>query len=142
MYHGTSIPDFPVHPHRGFETVTIAKQGFIDHFDSQGGAGRFGPEDVEWMTAGSGIQHSEMFPLVNEATDNSLELFQIWLNLPAKSKLVDPHFKMLWADTLPSYEGTGTSGHKAQVNIYAGSYRNQQAPNSPDSWATDQAGLC
>lgn len=88
MFHGSEVPGFPYHPHSGFETVTIAAEGEIDHSDSIGGAGRFKDGDVQWLTSGIGVQHSEMFPLLNQDKDNPFELFQIWLNLPAKSKKV------------------------------------------------------
>ena len=133
MYHGTTIPGFPAHPHRGFETITIANKGFCDHSDSLGAAGRFGEGDVQWMTAGSGVQHSEMFPLLHKDKENTLELFQIWLNLPQKSKFVDPHFKMLWHEDIPVLEL-----EESIVKVIAGNFNNHSAPNpAPDSWASE-----
>lgn len=138
MYHGKTVPGFPHHPHAGFETVTIGKQGLIDHADSLGAAGRFGNGDVQWMTAGKGVQHSEMFPLLNSDKENPLELFQIWLNLPAKSKKVEPHFAMLWADMVPVYEYQDEHGKQTSVDLIAGRLGDMQAPNpAPDTWAAD-----
>ena len=88
MYHGSIVPGFPQHPHRGFETVTFVRQGFIDHSDSLGATARFGRGDVQWLTAGEGIVHCEMFPLLDREGPNPCELFQIWLNLPAADKMV------------------------------------------------------
>ena len=102
MYHGEIVPGFPQHPHRGFETVTIVRRGLIDHSDSLGATARFGRGDVQWLTAGRGIVHSEMFPLLDSAEPNPVELFQIWLNLPARDKMVEPHFTMLWEPNDPA----------------------------------------
>ncbi|CAL6310856.1 unnamed protein product [Bathycoccus prasinos] len=133
MYHGTTIPGFPAHPHRGFETITIANKGFCDHSDSLGAAGRFGEGDVQWMTAGSGVQHSEMFPLLHTDKENTLELFQIWLNLPQKNKFVDPHFKMLWHENIPVLDLK-----ESTVKIIAGNFNTNSAPKpAPDSWAAE-----
>ncbi len=101
MYHGDTIPGFPQHPHRGFETVTFVREGFIDHSDSLGATARFGRGDVQWLTAGAGIVHSEMFPLLRPDAGNRLELFQIWVNLPAKSKFAAPYFTMFWDKDVP-----------------------------------------
>lgn len=138
MYHGSSIPGFPFHPHRGFETITINKEGFVDHTDSLGAAGRFGAGDVQWMTAGKGVQHSEMFPLVKENEGNPLEIFQIWLNLPKANKMVQPHFKMLWAEDIPVVTITGANGKRSKIDVIAGSFDNTKAlAPTPDSWAAD-----
>lgn len=136
MYHGYTVPGFPVHPHRGFETVTIVLEGLVDHFDSGGGSGRYGGGDVQWMTAGAGLQHSEMFPLVNQDKPNPLHLFQVWLNLPAKDKFVQPFYKMLWNETIPKVEVAHVDGACSQVTVVAGAYQGVKAPEpAPDSWA-------
>lgn len=138
MYHGDTIPGFPAHPHRGFETITVVLQGLVDHSDSHGAAGRYGNGDVQWMTAGKGLQHSEMFPLLKQDEPNTLELFQIWLNLPAASKFVEPHFKMLWADSIPVHLSKDSNGRNTEVIVIAGKLGEEIAPPpTPDSWAAD-----
>lgn len=127
MYHGRTVPGFPGHPHRGFETVTIVRKGLVDHADSMGAAGRYGNGDVQWMTAGKGVQHSEMFPLLNVDKENALELFQIWLNLPKKNKMVEPHFAMLWRENIPIYQHIDKNGNKTTIEIIAGKIDNQHA---------------
>ena len=138
MYHGERVPGFPAHPHRGFETVTIVLDGFVDHSDSHGAAGRYGMGDVQWMTSGSGLQHCEMFPLRNRDRGNRLELFQIWLNLPKKDKFTEPHFKMLWAEQIPERSVSDQNGNKTTVKVFAGRYDGSVAPDpAPASWAAD-----
>jgi len=135
MYHGHVIPGFPQHPHRGFETVTIVRQGFVDHSDSLGAAARYGSGDVQWLTAGRGVVHSEMFPLLDLDKPNPLELFQIWLNLPRANKLVDPHFSMFWSDKVPTY----VEGGKTEITIVAGAINGTRAPSPPPkSWAANR----
>ncbi|MDX8340242.1 pirin family protein [Draconibacterium sp. IB214405] len=138
MYHGSVVPGFPYHPHRGFETVTVVKKGVVDHCDSFGGAGRYKDGDAQWLTAGKGVQHSEMFPLLNADKDNPLELFQIWLNLPRKSKLVEPHYKMLWKEKIPVIKSKDENGKVTKIDIIAGTMEETSAPDpNPDSWAAD-----
>jgi quercetin 2,3-dioxygenase len=136
MYHGQVVPGFPQHPHRGFETVTIVRRGLIDHSDSLGAAARFGRGDVQWVTAGNGIVHSEMFPLLERDAPNPVELFQIWLNLPAADKLVAPHFSMLWDRDIPRRRFTDEHGRETEVTVVAGKLDGARAPSPPPrSWA-------
>lgn len=138
MYHGETVPGFPAHPHRGFETVTAVLKGFVDHSDSHGAAGRYGAGDVQWMTAGAGLQHCEMFPLVYEDKDNPVELFQIWLNLPKNKKFCEPHFKMLWSEDVPIVRINDEKGKEIKVTLVAGELNGVKAPlPAPDSWAAD-----
>ena len=142
MYHGQTVPGFPQHPHRGFETITYVRSGYIDHADSLGATARFGKGDTQWMTAGSGIQHCEMFPLLNEDAPNPLELFQIWLNLPASDKMVDPYFTMLWSHVTPNevIKGVGSEG-TVNLTVIAGQIRDlKPAAPPPNSWASRDEG--
>lgn len=138
MYHGDVVPGFPQHPHRGFETVTIVRKGYIDHSDSLGATARFGMGDVQWLTAGAGVVHSEMFPLLDPDGPNTLELFQIWLNLPAKSKLVPPYFTMMWDKQIPRRRHTDANGRQVTVTVVAGALDGVQplAP-PPESWGAN-----
>jgi len=137
MYHGDTVPGFPAHPHRGFETVTVVRKGLIDHSDSLGATARFGQGDAQWLTAGGGVVHSEMFPLLDTAAPNPLELFQIWLNLPAKNKMVPAHFTMFWNHDIPRFTATDDAGRTTDVAVIAGGLQGADAPlpPPPDSWA-------
>lgn len=141
MYHGRTVPGFPSHPHRGFETVTIVRRGFIDHADSLGAAARFGNGDVQWLTAGRGVVHSEMFPLLRADQTNPLELFQIWLNLPAAGKMVAPHFTMFWSEDIPRHVAADAHGRTTEITCIAGRLQDVRdgtpLPPPPQSWASD-----
>jgi redox-sensitive bicupin YhaK (pirin superfamily) len=137
MYHGQVVPGFPQHPHRGFETVTFVRRGLIDHSDSLGAAARFGRGDVQWVTAGAGIVHSEMFPLLDADNPNPVELFQIWLNLPTSEKMTDPHFTMLWDRDIPRLVEKDAEGRRIEVTVVAGELAGlTPPPPPPDSWAS------
>jgi quercetin 2,3-dioxygenase len=132
MYHGAAVPGFPQHPHRGFETVTVVRRGLLDHSDSLGAAARYGRGDVQWLTAGAGILHAEMFPLLERAAPNPVELFQLWLNLPSADKMVAPQFSMLWDHVIPRLAVRDDAGRSTEVTIIAGALT---APPPPSSWA-------
>lgn len=118
---------------RSFETLTATIEGYIDHTDSRGNAGRYGGGDLQWMTAGSGVVHGEMFPLINDTAPNTLHLFQIWLNLPARNKMSDPHFTMHWAEAIPQ---VASDDGLVSVTVWAGGLAGAEplAP-PPASWA-------
>ncbi len=145
MYHGDTVPGFPSHPHRGFETVTIVRKGLIDHSDSLGATARFGGGDVQWLTAGKGIVHSEMFPLLDTGAPNPLELFQIWLNLPARSKMAEPHFTMFWSEAIPRLASDDAKGGRTEIAVIAGRFGDASGQGQPidplapppDSWAAN-----
>ncbi len=136
MYHGEHVPGFPQHPHRGFETVTVVRRGLLDHSDSMGATARYGGGDVQWLTAGGGILHAEMFPLTKTDQPNPLELFQIWLNLPRASKMVDPHFSMFWNKDIPRRSFEDGKRRPTEVALVAGKLGDARAPKPPpNSWA-------
>jgi len=137
MYHGDVVPGFPRHPHRGFETISIVRTGYIDHSDSLGATARIGKGDVQWMTAGKGVVHSEMFPLVEKDAPNPCEFFQIWLNLPRADKMVDPYFTMLWDAAVPEPSFEDADGRTTRVRVVAGALADSTAPAPPpNSWAS------
>lgn len=137
MYHGKQEPGFPQHPHRGFETVTYVTEGYIDHTDSEGAQARYGQGDTQWLTAGSGIAHSEMFPLRNEDAPNPTELFQIWLNLAPEDKMADANFVMIWDEDTPTVTRTDAEGRTSTVRVVTGAYDDTApgTPPPPASWA-------
>ena len=139
MYHGHNIPGFPRHPHRGFETLTVVSKGIIDHADSLGASARYGDGDAQWLTAGDGINHSEMFPLFNQNRNNKLDFFQIWLNLPSYNKRVNPNFEMFWKDEIPKVDSNSNGNKNVEVELVAGKYLGFSAPIAPkNSWANDK----
>jgi redox-sensitive bicupin YhaK (pirin superfamily) len=108
-------------------------EGLIDHTDSLGNGGRYGQGDLQWMTAGKGVVHGEMFPLVKTDANNSNRFFQLWLNLPSQDKMVDPDFKMHWAPEIPKVQ---SDDGKTEITVWAGNYGKKQAlPPPPNSWA-------
>ncbi|MDR0887870.1 MAG: pirin family protein [Candidatus Methanoplasma sp.] len=133
MYHGKVVPGFPMHSHWGYETVTIAEKGYIDHFDSKGNQGRFGFGDVQWVSAGSRYQHNEMYPLAFSDRPNPNDITQIMINLPLKDKESEPVVRTMWSEDIPIVEENGY-----YVKIIAGSFGGKTAIRPNDiSWAAD-----
>lgn len=114
-----------VHPHRGFETVTIVYQGEVDHRDSTGAGGHIGPGDVQWMTAGSGILHEEFHSEAFTRQGGMLEMVQLWVNLPARDKMTEPGYQTLVDRDIPSVELPQGAG---RVRVIAGEYGGRQGP--------------
>ena len=112
------------HPHRGFETVTVAYQGEIEHHDSEGNRGVIGPGDVQWMTAASGIVHEEWLNPPFNARGGVLEMAQLWVNLPAKDKLTPPRYQEIVNAQIPAVTAEGG----ARVRVIAGEFSGQTGP--------------
>ncbi|RKE36343.1 hypothetical protein B0G76_2513 [Paraburkholderia sp. BL23I1N1] len=113
------------HPHRGFETVTILYEGELEHRDTSGGGGRIGPGDVQWMTAGSGVLHSEFHSRDFAKTGGTLDMVQLWVNLPARHKMTDPRYQSVLTHEIPSValpDGIGV------VRVIAGEYAGRRGP--------------
>ncbi len=108
-----------VHPHKGFETVTIAYKGSVEHYDSKGNSGVINPGDVQWMTAGSGILHKEFHEREFSKKGGPFEMIQLWVNLPKKDKLTTPKYQALVASEMNKVTLPGDGG---VVNIIAGDY--------------------
>ena len=113
------------HPHRGFETVTIVYAGEVEHRDSSGGGGLIGPGDVQWMTAGGGIVHQEFHGADYAKKGGPFEMIQLWVNLPAKNKMVAPGYQAITKAQIPSVELDGGAG---TVRVIAGEYKGSAGP--------------
>jgi quercetin 2,3-dioxygenase len=113
------------HPHRGFETVTIVYQGEVEHRDSTGGGGTIGPGEVQWMTAGSGLLHEEFHSRKFTRSGGSFEVVQLWVNLPAKHKMVEPGYQAIAGASIPSVDLPGDAG---TLRIIAGEYEGRKGP--------------
>ncbi len=113
------------HPHRGFETITIAYEGILAHRDSTGNAGVIGPGDVQWMTAASGIVHEELHEKEWAKNGGTLHAIQLWVNLPAASKMSPPGYQTILNDDIPSIDLDGGAG---RLRVIAGSFLGHKGP--------------
>ncbi len=112
------------HPHRGFETVTIAYQGGVEHRDSAGNEGTIGPGDVQWMTAASGIVHEEWHERAFTRRGGTMEMAQLWVNLPARDKMAAPAYQDIRSQQIPTvYVNKGAS-----LRVIAGEFRGVKGP--------------
>ena len=112
------------HPHRGFETVTIAYQGGVEHRDSAGNHGVIGPGDVQWMTAASGIVHEEWHEHAFTRRGGTMEMAQLWVNLPARDKMAAPAYQDIRSQQIPVVDLGGGS----RVRVIAGEFRGAKGP--------------
>lgn len=113
------------HPHRGFETVTIVYKGELEHRDSTGSGGKIGPGDVQWMTAASGILHEEFHSEAFTREGGTLEMVQLWVNLPAKEKMAPPRYQTVLDREIPSVPLADGAGH---VRVIAGDFHGALGP--------------
>jgi len=113
------------HPHRGFETVTIVYQGEVEHRDTAGNGGRIGPGDVQWMTAAGGLMHEEFHSERFTREGGTMEMAQLWVNLPAKDKLSPPHYQAIVAHDIPIVALPADAG---RVRVIAGAFEGRRGP--------------
>jgi redox-sensitive bicupin YhaK (pirin superfamily) len=113
------------HPHRGFETVTIVYQGEVEHRDSTGAGGKIGPGDVQWMTAASGILHDEFHSRAFTERGGTLEMVQLWINLPARDKMAKPGYQTLLNADIPDVALADGAG---RVRVIAGEFNGHRGP--------------
>ena len=113
------------HPHRGFETVTIVYQGEVEHRDSAGNGGRIGPGDVQWMTAGAGLMHEEFHSHAFTKRGGTMEMAQLWVNLPAKDKMSRPRYQPIVAADIANVDLPDAAG---RVRVIAGDYQGHRGP--------------
>lgn len=114
-----------VHPHRGFETVTIAYKGKVAHHDSGGGGGMIGEGDVQWMTAASGVLHKEYHDEEFSRSGGEFQMVQLWVNLSAKDKMSTPKYQSITNDRMAKIPLSDNGGH---IEVIAGRYGDQQGP--------------
>lgn len=113
------------HPHRGFETVTLAFQGEVEHRDSSGGGGRIGPGDVQWMTAANGLLHEEYHSEDFARRGGLFEMAQLWVNLPARDKSAPPGYQTLLKEEIPVVD---LPDHAGTVRVIAGGFDGHRGP--------------
>ena len=137
MYHGRVVPGFPMHAHWGYETVTIAEKGYVDHFDTEMNHGRFGNGDVQWTMASSKYEHCEMYPLTDQENTNPVHITQIVINIPLDRKNGPNSVNNVWSESIPVFEEDG-----CRVTLYCGMYKGKElcSPNA-DSWAVKENGV-
>jgi quercetin 2,3-dioxygenase len=114
-----------VHPHRGFETVTLAYHGKVAHHDSSGNSGVIGEGDVQWMTAASGVLHKEYHEKEFSKKGGAFQMVQLWVNLPAKDKMSAPKYQALSVNDMGKYELPDKGGH---VDVIAGEFKGEKGP--------------
>lgn len=115
------------HPHRGFETVTIAYDGKVEHHDNKGNHGIIGPGDVQWMTAASGIMHKEYHETEFSKNGGTLHMIQLWVNLPKDKKMIEPKYQPLLKENMGTFELDNNAG---EVSIIAGEFQGVKSPAS------------